>query len=285
MLTKDWLDSSPFASFVTPFVHDNKELGHPKELVFSHRAYWREHALEFDYFLWLSDDLILPLRSFLFYEKHYRELWELGWLFAFVRAEIPNGPPPSNDYDPWPFLPTARSADHAGILIDQPLYQAPSGVLYAEMWGPQNSAVALDRAQVLALSEEDVGLWDHGYTALPNNAPLERIDVGFSYRFTGRGSQIRGDAKSWRIRVLSPLGPDLQAHPQSLAWHLTHYYADSQKVYGEQLRFPGYLIGGLGSIPVQELFRWTKPPHVVPLMQRPNECTRANSRLCVTSSA
>jgi len=60
--------------------------GDPLYLPHVHRKYWEEHETEFDFFIFIEDDILFSLESFNVYEERRKSLQEKGWVFGWVRV-------------------------------------------------------------------------------------------------------------------------------------------------------------------------------------------------------
>ena len=217
------------------------ELGDPLHLPYVHRHLVQQVLEEHDYFLFTEDDVLLPLESFQLYARRQRELWALGWMFGWVRAEVWGGD-----------NATAISIDNVDPVADPPVYRAPSGALYAEPWSPYTAFYVLDAEQARAMVADPSGVWANGF---PPFLPREKMSVGYFYARTGRAGDEPWGAKGWRARALVPLDAAGRVEKDAIAWHLPRKYAQ-----GTQLWFHD-----LGSVPVDSLFNFSRPPAPVAL--------------------
>jgi hypothetical protein len=61
-------------------------------LAMAHRQYMHQRVHDYDYFMYIEDDLPLSADQFKLYLSRYRELWDKNWLFGFYRVEkTPSG--------------------------------------------------------------------------------------------------------------------------------------------------------------------------------------------------
>ena len=221
------------------------ELGNPLHLPYVHRHHMQQVLEEHDYFVFTEDDVLLPLASFQFYARHQRELWDKGWMFGWVRAELWGG---DNR--------TAISIDNIEPVVDPPLYRAErSGQLYAEPWSPYTAFYVLDREQALSMREDPSQVWNNGF---PPFLPREKMSVGYLYAFTGGATEPYG-AKGWRARALTPLDASGAVLEEAIAWHLPRKYATSTQLWFHDL----------GSVPVQAMFNFSVPGAALAAAARP----------------
>ncbi len=211
------------------------ELGNSLHLPYVHRHHMQQVLDDFDYFIFTEDDVLLPLASFQYYAAHQRELWERGWMFGWVRAELWGG---DNK--------TAVSIDNVEPVVDAPVYRAPSGALYAEPWSPYTAFYVLDREQAKAMRDDPSEVWNNGF---PPFLPREKMSVGYLYVHTGGPSEPYG-AKGWRARALTPLHPSGAVVEEAVAWHLPRKYAFSSALWFHDL----------GSVPVHAMFNFSSLP-------------------------
>lgn len=211
------------------------ELGDPLHLPYVHRHHVQQVLDAHDYFMFTEDDVLVPLESFQLYARRQRELWALGWMFGWVRAEVWGGD-----------NATAISIDNVDPVADPPVYRAPSGALYAEPWSPYTAFYVLDAEQARAMVGDPSGVWSNGF---PPFLPREKMSVGYYYAHTGRSGDQPWGAKGWRARALVPLDAAGRVDKDAIAWHLPRKYAQ-----GTQLWFHD-----LGSVPVHALFNFSGP--------------------------
>lgn len=221
------------------------ELGDPLHLPHVHRHLVQQALDAHDYFMFTEDDVLLPLEAFQLYALRQRELWELGWLFGWVRAEVWGGD-----------NATAVSIDNVDPIADPPVYRAPSGALYAEPWSPYTAFYVLDAEQARAMVADPSDVWANGF---PPFLPRERISVGYFYARTGRAGDQPWGAKGWRARALVPLDAAGRVEKDAIAWHLPRKYAQGTRLWFHDL----------GSVPVDGLFNFSAPPVPVGLPRFP----------------
>ena len=227
---------------LTARVWSAAELGNPLHLPYVHRHLVQQVLDEHDYFLFTEDDVLLPLESFQLYARRQRELWALGWMFGWVRAEVWGGD-----------NATAISIDNVDPVADPPVYRAPSsGALYAEPWSPYAAFYALDAEQARAMVADPSGVWANGF---PPFLPREKMSVGYFYARTGRSGDAPWGATGWRARALVPLDAAGRVDKDAIAWHLPRKYAQGTKLWFHDL----------GSVPVEALFNFSGPLAPVPL--------------------
>lgn len=66
-------------------------LAHPFFLCWCHRQHFRDRIDDFEYFLYLENDMVLPYENFLAYQRHFEQLWPAGYVPGFVRVEKHEG--------------------------------------------------------------------------------------------------------------------------------------------------------------------------------------------------
>lgn len=67
------------------FVHP--DLKHPFHLTHMHRQHFKEQIENYDWFMYLEDDMLVPWENFLAYTKKFEPLWRSGYVPSFIRIE------------------------------------------------------------------------------------------------------------------------------------------------------------------------------------------------------
>jgi hypothetical protein len=234
--------ASPAHAMVVTRVCPGKSCEWLMYLPFYHRGYIEGVLGDYDHFLYVEDDILVPLPAFQLYLERYQELWSHGWLFGWVRTEQWRGSNQSVANDtPFP-------------LVDAIVYKAPhSGALYAEPWGAYSACYALDANQVRIMMGDPSKVWESGFPGLPER---ERIGVGYNFVFDGGNWEARKPthplltywAKGWRGRALVPLKSNGQVDPITMVKHLTSKYSDAA---------PSLFSGVWCSVPLEGMFLWS----------------------------
>lgn len=73
----------------TTTVHHNS-LAHPFHLAWMHRQHMKERIEDYDWFMYVEDDIYLPFENFLNYLRNFELLWP-DYVPSFVRVERFNG--------------------------------------------------------------------------------------------------------------------------------------------------------------------------------------------------
>jgi hypothetical protein len=61
--------------------------GDPLYLPHVHRKYWEEHETEFDFFIFIEDDILFSVESLNVFVERRKSLQDKGWVFGWVRVE------------------------------------------------------------------------------------------------------------------------------------------------------------------------------------------------------
>lgn len=208
------------------------ELGDALHLPYVHRHLMQTVVDDFEYFIFSEDDVLVPLAAFQLYVAHRGALQARGWTYGWVRAEL------------WAVdNATAIAIDNVDPIVDAHVYDAGTGVLFAEPWSPYAAFYALDRGELRAMIVDPSGVWTGGF---PPFLPREKMSIGWAFKFTGGAREPYG-AKGWRARALVPITADGRVHPDAIVWHLPRKYAVSKTL--------GF--HDLGSIKVADVFQWT----------------------------
>ena len=69
----------------TTSVHSN--LQHPWHLTWMHRKHFKEEIDNYDWFMYVEDDMDVPFECFEEYTKNFETLWNLHYVPSFVRLE------------------------------------------------------------------------------------------------------------------------------------------------------------------------------------------------------
>ena len=67
-------------------IHIHKQLKHPFHLTWFHRQYMQNYIDEFDYFMYIEDDIDLPFENFVEYSNNFALLWP-KYIPSFIRIE------------------------------------------------------------------------------------------------------------------------------------------------------------------------------------------------------
>ena len=66
------------------FVHSS--LQHPFHLVWMHRIHFKNHIRDYDMFMYVEDDMLVPRKSYLWYKEHIQRFWPT-YIPSFLRIE------------------------------------------------------------------------------------------------------------------------------------------------------------------------------------------------------
>jgi hypothetical protein len=66
-------------------------LEHPYHLTWMHRKHFADNIDEYDYFMYVEDDMLVTYEAFNEYICNFDKLWELGCVPSFIRVEQYNG--------------------------------------------------------------------------------------------------------------------------------------------------------------------------------------------------
>lgn len=201
--------------------------GDPLYLPHVHRKYWEEHETEFDFFIFIEDDILFSLESFNVYVERRQFLQEKGWVFGWVRVETWGG---DNK--------TLVSVDNVESIPNVTVFETPDGNLWAQPWMPYTAQYLLDRKELRRVIEDSSGIWITGYPAFDkrsNNYNLytgtEVISIGFQYRYSGNQLSSPYGGRGWQSCSLVPISRDCEVdNPGGLVYHMPQKYAKSTKL-------------------------------------------------------
>jgi len=67
------------------------KLAHPFHLTWMHREHMIEEIDNYDYFMYIEDDMLVPWENVLNYIENFKLLWDKGFVPSFIRVEEKNG--------------------------------------------------------------------------------------------------------------------------------------------------------------------------------------------------
>jgi hypothetical protein len=198
-------------------VHDS--LLHPFLLTWAHRQPMRGAVGEFDYFMYVEDDMLVTADAVRLWRERLPALAELGYLPGFLRVEQNRaGELVSSDF-------CRRAFDSEVVHVD--------GRPYLHATFPYQAFWLYDKATMEAFVASET--FDHGHPPYARNRVRESAAIGYAY-------QRLGD--SYRSRHLLPLTASLQVDPRCFVFHMPCNYG--------QLAVPHP--ANLGTLPVDGLF-------------------------------
>ena len=192
------------------------EIGHFHEITGVHRYVMEQEANVFDFFLYMEDDIFVPLQALEYFVKTREDLWRFGWLPGFVRIEH------LNDY-----LSTEVATDIREIITDPILYQSQSW-FWAHAPAPYCAAFMIDRSQLLQFIADPSNTWRKG--ALNFNWPSsfrEKMAVGWYYALVPH--------KGWLSRALVPIAENGELYRVSFIFHQSNKYGKSALLWSPSL--------------------------------------------------
>lgn len=63
------------------------KLKHPHYLTWVHRKHFKDNIDNYDYFMYVEDDMLVSYKSFCEYIENFNIVWELGYVPSFIRVE------------------------------------------------------------------------------------------------------------------------------------------------------------------------------------------------------
>ena len=201
--------------------------GDPLYLPHVHRKYWEEHEIEYDFFIFIEDDILFSLESFNMYVERRQALQEKGWVFGWVRVET------------WGVdNKTLVAIDNLETRANVTLFETPDGNLWAQPWMPYTAQYLLDRNELRRVIEDTSNVWITGYPAfdkrvINNNlyTGTEVISVGFQYKYSGNQLSSPYGGRGWQSCSLVPITRNCQVEqPGGIVTHMPSKYAKSTKL-------------------------------------------------------
>jgi hypothetical protein len=234
--------------------------GDPLYLPHVHRKYWEEHETEFDFFIFIEDDILFSLESFNMYVERRKALQDKGWVFGWVRVET------------WGVdNKTLVAIDNIESRANVTVFETPDGTLWAQPFMPYTAQYVLDREELRRVIEDPSGIWISGFPgfdkrSINNNfySGTEVISVGFQFKYSGNQLGNPLGAKGWQSRSLVPILRDCTVeNPRGTVHHMPSKYAKSTTLI-TNFDCVEWLAGkfapgnndncGLGRIPLSRLF-------------------------------
>jgi len=201
--------------------------GDPFYLPHVHRKYWEEHETEFDFFIFIEDDILFSLESFNVYVERRQALQERGWVFGWVRVET------------WVVdNKTLVSVDNVESIPNVTIFRSPDGNLWAQPWMPYTAQYILDRDEIRRAIEDPSGVWITGFPGFDkrtfnNNlyTGTEVMSVGFQYKYSGNDLSSPFGEKKWQSCSLVPISRDCNVeNPGGLVYHMPQKYGKITKL-------------------------------------------------------
>lgn len=204
-----------------------EDLDHPFLLTWVHRRAMRERLDDFEAFLYLEDDMIIPRRSMQMWLRETPMLARLGLIPGFVRVEEgPGGRLYLSDY--------IESVSHACI-------REVNGRPYLNTPYPYQACWVYDRTQMRelastpnylsgAVEEKDLPLFER------DGPPDVRAQVALGLSFTDI-------PEGYETRAMVPLTDDLEVSPDALIFHSPSNYTNMRPPHP----------AGLGQLPLSKV--------------------------------
>ena len=218
---------------------------------------------EYNYFMYVEDDILIPEAAFLHYLNRYRILWKNGWIYTFVRTEV-NASAPN----------ILVSTDMTEPMQDPSIFDDGNGNMFVQLVRPYHAFWILDREQIVWAINDESNIWLEGSKIF---GARERYAIGFimklltvlqddgkvTHRWINRGatpvipvpSDILLDDKLKSAGVESPRF--YMVDPACFVKHLPSNYVKEK-----------YFLNDIGSVPVVALLHFTRQlepqelPHV-----------------------
>jgi hypothetical protein len=198
-------------------VHDN--LSHPFLLTWAHREPMRRAVSEFDFFMYVEDDILVTPDAVRLWHERLPALSKDGYLPGFLRVEQNRaGALVSSDF-------CRRARDTEIVHVD--------GRTYLLAPFPYQAFWLYDKPTMEAFVASEA--FDHGHPPYARNRVRESAAIGYAFERVG---------DSYRSRHLLPLTASLQVDPRCFVFHMPSNYG--------RLVLPHP--ANLGTIPVDSLF-------------------------------
>jgi len=196
--------------------------GDPLYLPHVHRKHWEEHETEYDFFIFIEDDILFSLESFNVYVERRNSLQEKGWVFGWVRVEtwgVDNN--------------TLVAIDNLESRVNFTVFETPDGNLWAQPFMPYTAQYVLDREELRRVIEDLSGIWITGYPAFDKRSinynlytGTEVISVGFQYKYSGNQLSSPYGGRGWQACSLVPISRDCRVEqPGGIVLHMPSKYA------------------------------------------------------------
>lgn len=191
----------------------HEDLDHPFKLTWRHRERLRAVVGQFDYFMYVEDDILVPPEAVRLWHERLPALKQAGFLPGFMRVELNRaGALVSSDFQ----RPAARSLLRS--IENKPYLASPYP--YQAFW-------IYDKETMLAFMDSSIYA-----TGQPGLDLRECMAIGFTYEMTPNGP---------RSRHLLPLDENAKVDPRCFVFHMPSNYG--------RVRVPNG--AGLGTVPVE----------------------------------
>ena len=198
--------------------------GDPLYLPHVHRKYWEEHETEYDFFIFIEDDILFSIEAFNMYVERRQAVQEKGWVFGWVRVETWGG---DNK--------TLVAIDNFESRANVTVFETPDGNLWAQPMIPYTAQYILDRNELRRVIEDTSNVWINGFPGFDKratnknlNTGTEIMSIGFQYKYSGNQKSSPQGARGWQSCSLVPVTRDCQvAQPGGIVHHMPSKYANS----------------------------------------------------------
>jgi hypothetical protein len=204
--------------------------GDPLYLPHVHRKYWEDHETEYDFFIFIEDDILFSIESFNFYVEHRKALQEKGWSFGSILIE-------TWGIDNETLVAIGQVESRANLAV----FETSDGIYWAEPWIPYSAYYLLDRDELRRMIEDLNNVWIAGFPAFDKRAinnnlytGTEVISVGYQYKYSGNQLSSPYGSRGWQSRALVPISQDcVVRQPEGIARHMPSKYAKNTKLAKE----------------------------------------------------
>ena len=199
---------------------------------------------EYDHFLYLEDDVIIPVAAWQLYLSLQRTLELSGLQFQFTRVEESSGSPAAEQLVALDYF--AQQIVDAPVFVDKSGGRWAVGMPFAALW-------LLPATQFVSFSQ-DSQQWPTGH---PFFEIRESVAVGWMCELDLHRCVSRG-----LVPLKVSVTGQLHIHPDATVWHMPNKYVTIQ---------PASF-----TIPLSRAFTWSQPPVevAVPSLTNPDELVR-----------
>ncbi len=187
-------------------IHAHENLDHPYNLTWSHREDMLKQIENYDIFLYLEDDILIPWENFQYWLEENQAIVEYGYLRGFLRVE--------NSEDN-----TLYSVDFTEITIDPEIIEI-AGKNYFQPQYPYHACWLYDRQQMRQFI--NLPAWQDGNYQL------------WGIRERAAAGMIWSAVDGKNHRIVLPLLSNSTIEPRALNYHLSNnYYNNLDSPHGK----------------------------------------------------
>jgi hypothetical protein len=220
------LKSTRLGSHCDVRVDVHATLSHPFALTWAHRAHMQGALADYDYFLYIEDDIYIPWSTFNSWLERAPRLDAQGYILGFLRVEKDDkGRTVSTDW-------MQRVARPRLIAVSGQAYMHPSA-FYQACW-----LYSQERMREFVRSSA----WRDGFHKLSSLTRGHRHlgDSNYTREYSALGMSC---ARPGRPRVLLPLDLQGRVPDTSWVWHLPNNYGNDPTAPGGRLAVDELIVG------------------------------------------